>query len=303
MKRAVMCWRTVILVLMTGTGCVLFKTDEERNEVVHELNQAMSGCMHGFVMTCIEQTTTLADNLLKTSDVCIEHVPFMLQTYRIEGHKVINYYWSDYLLYGVRHLQEDDKKQVAWNECDALLNKIWVVRKAYKQLPNRLKQGEPHPQPLGRDPVVTITHMDKSPNPSDSQAFVHWNNWTAWQWRGPPNGIPEEIETFRQNVVRVVSAPKYARHYHSYVRAIPLFSKDTLEAEKDTPLIDVEKTRYHIRSAVRYPYLLIPVPEKKSPFPAVQEYTPGDKFKVRQDYNGKPNYFLIETFKGESWEK
>jgi len=286
--------------LMMCVGCVLLKSEEEWNEVVCELTKRTTGHFEGFYMTCVEQTNGSADTALKTSDVCIV-CRYELQVYRIEGNTIKNYYWSDYVRYGVEVLQEDDDKQTAWKECQHLIDKLWTMRKALEQLPSRLGQVETHSQPLENSPAVTITKIH-----SDF-FFAHkfgvlteatnWNNWAAWQWAGVPEEVPEGIEAFRQNAVQVASAPKYARSYRSYVRAVPLFTQEALEAEKDTPLIDLEQTRYHVRSAMRYPYLLIPVPERKSPF-YFKEYTPGDKFKVRYDNNGEPCYFLIETFIG-----
>jgi hypothetical protein len=128
---------------------------------------------------------------------------------------------------------------------------------------------------------------------------VQWGVWWARKWLGTPDGVPPEVGAFRQAVAQALTLPEYERCYPSYVRAVPLFTEEEIEAEKDTPTI-IGGVSYHIAYATRYPYALIPVPEKESPFPAGQAYTPGDRFKVRHaDYGeGLPPYFLIETFRG-----
>ena len=85
------------------------------------------------------------------------------------------------------------------------------------------------------------------------------------------------------------------KNYNSYLRAVPLFTDADYDAEKDTPVIDFKNTRYHVRNAMQYPYLLIPISGWGSPFPTAKKYTPGDKFKIRDDYYGD-YYYLIETF-------
>ncbi|MCL2103625.1 MAG: hypothetical protein FWH21_01000 [Kiritimatiellaeota bacterium] len=291
-----------VFALMMCVGCVSV-WDKKRNEVVYDLSRKpiynskiqVDSFGFNFEITCIEQTKGLNDNSVKVSDVCIAS-GFMLQTYRIQGNRIVNYHWSDYLLYGVRHLQEDDKKQTAWKECETLIDKMWAMRKAHEQLPNRLVQSETRPQRLGNSPVVTITAMREGLwIPSTPNSSTHWNNWAAWQWAGAPDEVPEAIEVFRQSAVQVASVPKYVKSHLAYLRAIPLFTEEELEVEKDTPLIDLQEARYHIRNAIRYPCLLIPIPKGQSLFRTTLNYTPGDKFRVSYG----DGYMLIETFKGE----
>ena len=294
----------VCTLLMMCAGCALFKTDRERNEVVSRLDEEKNTFWGygSFGLTCIEQTTASADNGLKISDVCIQYPSYMLQMYRIEGDKVVNYHWSDHLLYGVYYLQDDNTQRAAWDECQALIDKIWAMRKAQKQLPNRAGQSETFPQPQEKGSIVTVTHIELTGNSfKDAKGIVHLRNlWAARQWAGTPNDVPAEIEAFRQNALQAVSVPEYRGYYSSYVRAIPLLTKEALEAEQDTPLLG-RGQRYHVKAALQYPYLLIPVPEGRPPV-SITGYKPGDKFKfkVLQDCNGEPCYFLIETFKGEA---
>jgi hypothetical protein len=108
------------------------------------------------------------------------------------------------------------------------------------------------------------------------------------------------IEAFYQFTIQQTSSPEHARSYPAYMRAIPLLTEEDLKSEKDTPIIDVEKARYHVGFAIRHPYMLIPVPEKKSPFPAVKKYAPGDKFKANYLDD---TWHLVETFAGEGISK
>ena len=112
--------------------------------------------------------------------------------------------------------------------------------------------------------------------------------------------VPFAVEVFYQIGMRETSQPRHKKNYPSFMRALPLFTEEDLKAEKDKPVLDWNKVRYHVRFAVAYPYALIPVPEKESPFPEVKEYVPGDTFRVKNmdRVKGEPPYYLIETFKG-----
>ena len=300
-----LCWCAVVSVaLMMCAGCALFKTDRERNEVVSRLDEEKNTFWGygSFGLTCIEQTTASADTGLKVSDVCIQYPSLMLQVYRIEGDKVVTHHWSEHLLYGMYHLQCDNNQRAAWDECQTLIDKIRAMREAHKRLPNRLGQSETFPQPQEKSSIVTVTHMELTEDSfRDTKGVVHPSVcWAARQWAGTPNDVPEEIEAFRQNALQSVSVPEYRGYYSSYVRAIPLLTKEALEAEQDTPLLG-RGQRYQVKAALQYPYLLIPVPEGRPPV-SITGYKPGDKFKfkVLQNCNGVPCYFLIETFKGEA---
>jgi len=124
--------------------------------------------------------------------------------------------------------------------------------------------------------------------------FSTWNHWTVRQWAGRPDDAPAEIGALCQAVVQMLSTPECKQRYRSYFRVVPLFTKAELEAEKKTPLINLEKSPYYVRRAIASPYILFPVFGGGRPFPSAWKYKPGDKFKFR-DGN---NYYLIETFKG-----
>jgi hypothetical protein len=208
--------------------------------------------------------------------------PF-LQTYRIADRKVFNCRWTDRL---------DDWD---WSGAEVVVTKWFAMRQASRQLPNRLEQSDRPSKPLKHGSAVTITSMGCDfGRPPSLPEYVTWGNWGARQWIGTSDEVPAEIETFCQAMTQAVSVPEYVKSYRSYLRAVPLFTETDLLAEKDTPLIKLKKTHYHTRYAVQHPYLLIPIPKQEPPFPFIQEYTPGDKFKIRED----ECYFLIETFIG-----
>ena len=256
-------------------GCAMVKTDEERNEVLRSNYRIEAD---GHLVINIEQSNVSANNTSKQSDVYVQSAP-LLQTYRIEGRKIINCRWVDT---GV-DLEWPDKVHPV------------ILWQTLQQLPNKLlEQNGTSSNLLENNSAVTITAMRWD---LDSPIPEAWAQWTALQWTGAHEEVPATVKEFRQTIINAVSKPKYVKKYRSYLRAVPLFTKEALDAEKNTPLVKLDETSYHIRNAVRYPYLLIPVPEKKVPFPAMQEYNPGDKFKVQ--YYGSEAYYLIETFKGK----
>ena len=306
-----------VIAAMIGAGCALLTPDEERNEVVRDFERYW---IDGASVFCIEEARISTGNAIKVSDVYVVG-DGVLQTYRIEGRKVINYHWLDNrnrFAIPKNTVTEDEKKAFSTKEC--------VMREAFWELPNRLAQGD---MPfLSYDTTVTIIsmwHMVFFTPPLSSIAgpiiwdtqsaqqwtqiyadnleevtlrfkrFCTWNEWHARQWIGTPEETPMAIEAFRQAMEQAVSAPECARKYRSYLRAVPLFTEADAEADRGSPVIDPKKARYHVHCALQHPYLLIPVPEWVSPFPAVPRYKPGDKFKVREG----GNYFLIETFKGK----
>ena len=262
-----------VLALMMCAGCAFMSERAEwQNEVV---SGNVWDIADGHYVINLEQASGSTDNAVRSGDVYIESGPF-LQAYRIEGRKVFNCRWVNCGY---------SNHVVTPETC-----------KAIGQLPNWLEQNDTLPKPLASSPVVTLTEVSWNAFAPPSPETFTWSRWTARQWVGTPEEVPEEVETLRQNITQAVSAPECVKKYRSYLRAVPLITKESLEAEKDTPLIDLEKTRYHAQCSLAKPYLLIPIPERKSPFPTVRNYTPGDKFKVsyRDGY-----YYLIETFQGQ----
>ena len=96
----------------------------------------------------------------------------------------------------------------------------------------------------------------------------------------------------RPQTIRAALALPDIRNYPAYLRAIPLITDAEIAATKDFPLVDLEKTRLNVHYAVKAPYIFLPIPPKRSPFPTLKNFTPGNKVKV--DYRGE--CFLIETF-------
>ena len=103
----------------------------------------------------------------------------------------------------------------------------------------------------------------------------------------------------RPQTIRTALALPDIRNYPAYLRAIPLMTEADITAAKDIPLMDLEKTRKNVHHAVRAPYIVLPIPPKRSPFPTLKNFTPGDKVKV--NYEG--GSFLIETFVNGDIEK
>ena len=270
-------WCTVTAVaLMLCAGCAMFESGESQNEVLRTNYSIVSD---GHIAINIEQANGSTDNASKTVDVYVLSAP-LLQAYRIEGRKVSNCRWVE---------EGEDIDWVDDVHPFALWNRL-------RELPNKLEQKETQFHVLVGDSVVSVTTMGwglYSPPPDAWGGF-----WTARQWAGTSDEVPAFIEAFRQTIVQAVSTPKHRKKYRSYLRAVPLFTEADLEAEKNTPLIDLRKTGYHVQCSTQYPYLLIPVSWYEKPFPVVRNYTPGDKFKV-QYYDSDSIYFLIETFRGK----
>ena len=284
MKRIVKIVLGVCALTMIGAGCALVDEEGSRNEVLRSYLRYVAD---GAGVICVEQERVSTDNnVSKISDVytCCDS---RLQAYRIENRKVVNYRWSDSPYYS------QDKAIMA--DYDAFWGKVDPLYKTLCQLPNRLEQDMILVRTLGNCPTVTVTQMGWF---LGDPMFPHaWLYWGALQWTGTHEEAPAEIEEFCQAVAEVFPALQYARKYRSYLRAIPLFTDADIEAEKNTPLINENRTRYHVRRAIQHPYLLIPVHEQRSPLPN-RSYRPGDKFKVKCEWGGKAYYFLIETFKG-----
>ena len=223
-------------------------------------------------------------------DVFLLRASHLLQIYRIENRTVTQCYFLT---------NDDSALDIIGQECFSVFN-------ALLRLPNILKPDravsfnseERHP--------VTIVNTRSGFREIDldmlnQKDFVEWNGLWAWKWTGTSNETPAEFDMFHQMALQSFSSPEYARDYPSYVRAIPLFTEAELEAEKDTPIIDLseplkdaKRGHYHVVYAIGFSYALIPVPENRSPFPAVRKYTPGDKFKAEN----LGRWYLIETFKG-----
>ena len=274
MKVAVKAVLSVIALLLMA-GCCERRADEYNNEVVLAYAGVHS---RGDGVMCFEwedpQTPEIRDVLVLSSGG-------ILQVYRLEGRAVTQYYFPT---------DRDYRRDTSGKE-------DYAAFLAFRQLPNILKPDSILPRVSGEHPIVAIIdmhtlapdHLTPSPN------VLVWDDWwKVRKWVGVTNDVPPVIATYYQYYIQTTALPENQRSYLSYLRAVPLLTKEELDKEKDTPIIDVEKARYHAQRAIYKPYVLFPIPEKKSPFPAVRKYTPGDKFKVKF----RDEYFLIETFAG-----
>jgi len=267
--------------LMMCAGCTIMPPEwvGYQNEIVGRLNRREKGRTY---VTCVEQASISTNHALNVRNVYVMSFPFV-QAYRIEGRKVFDCRWTDRM---------DDWD---WRAGGIISSKWMTLLEVSRKLPNRLGQNDQLAQPLESCSAVTVTEMGCEP--SDLLSGSEFGTWGAWggrQWAGTSNEAPAAIEAFCQTVEQALSVPECVKNYHSYVRAVPLFTDADYDAEKDTPLIKLSDTRYHANCAIRHPYVLIPVPEGWSPLPAVRGYTSGDKFKVRDG----TCYLLIETFSG-----
>ena len=267
-------------VLLMVTGCGDNRTNEYSNEVVLSFREVHS---QGDRMWCFEKKDPQSPEI---RDVVSSSSRCVLQVYRIEGHAVTQCYFITNLFDRGNALNKVFEKEggAAWE--------------AIRRLPNVLKTDwVPKPIPQNH-PVFSIVDMCIPPPmfPEPRPNEVVWDeHWCVHKWTGDAQDIPTEVETLHQNIIHAISSPSNTRSYSSYLRAVPLLTKEEVEVEKDTPVIDVTKARYHAQHAIYKPYVLFPIPEAKSPFPTVRKYTPGDKFKVRLG----DEYFLIETFVGK----
>jgi len=292
MKMKVVCWcSATAVVLVVSTGCVILSEwEENRNEVVYSFYRMLT---HGVGITCVEQTSNLICHDLKTTDVFIDASPAILQTYRIEGRKIVNCRWTN-RFHDLCDLDTDEEYNTAYDKHEVFIEKESNLREMFRQQPNRLTQRDTHPSPLKNGSIVTVTGIGWGPFLPLPETLT-WSCWSARQWAGISSEAPVEIEAFCQAIAQVVSAPECVKHYRSYLRAVPLFTEADMEAEKKTPLVKLDVTRYHVKNAIQYPYTLFPI--YGSPFfSSARTYKPGDKFKVQQEYEGEVYYFLIETF-------
>ena len=277
------CWCVAMAVtLMMCAGCAIMTEffGERKNEITRGYYWITAD---GKGVICVEQKTASTNNALKACNVYVIDFPFV-QRYRIENRKVSNCRWADRL----NNWDRDQDKVIE--------RKLAVLFESPRQYPNRLRQTDNPSQLLESDSVVTMTEMGSFfGDPISLPGFVTWGGFGVHQWMGTPSEVPEPIEQLRQGIEQVLSTPEHIKHYKSYLRAVPLFTKEEIEAEKDTPLIDEEKMCYHVQYAMNHPYVLFPL--SGSPFKSIfRKYTPGDKFKV-QYYHNSEAYFLIETFK------
>ena len=290
-----------VFALMAVSGC-LTKTNPDGTRVARdwvvnllgpsaeqkEIMDSFSYCAQGSGAACIEKIHITTNGTLKVRDVYVSADMFW-QSYRIQGKRVVSYRWPDYYSDSHGSVVQDgafrDKQSAMW--------------KTLHQLSSKLEYREASPVSLESDSAVIVTSMIELGLSLPSSDSFTWTYWNAWQWALASSEAPEEIDAFCQAVEQFLSAPEYEKQCSSYLRAVPLFTKEALDAERNTPVVKQESIHYLARFARRYPYLLIPMSGRSAPFYSIaKKYTPGDKFKVREEWDGQVYYYLIETFAG-----
>ena len=290
----------VLLFCMAVAGLFVWDRyyDHSGNEWRNDVMLYLRGRQDDIRVTYMEYTSDS-----KACDAYVFDASRILQTYRIEGSRVLNFRSLWY-----RHWHDERR------------NKFYAPDETLNQLPNVLESEAVPLQSPNDGPSVTIVDISTVIwGATGSVNMVRWGDrWRAQKWTGTPDEAPAEVEVFRQRMAQAqtqatpISRITYVDYYKdvyplwtrkaatlpgigdypAYLRAIPLFTEKELEARKDTLLIDLEKARPNVQVAVQQPYTLLPISPKRSPFPKARKFTPGDKFRV----NYKGDWFLIETF-------
>jgi len=326
-RRMVMKVTMGLSVLLMLVGCQeklpeRHKEEEVLNEVIDTIMRIR---LHGVFITCIEQKGVPSDSSSKEYNVYLMNAGRVLQTYRIENNKVLNVRslkanhlgstttHEEYRDAFVTVLGGDNKTKITSERIIDLFSML-----DFTHLPNMLNLNNRTPLSFESSPTITMVDMNiYMPLSQIPPNRVYWNNWLVRKWTGTPDETPIAIKAFCQSMMEIEAKPSpceytyfledYPRlarivaslpdigNYPAYLRAVPLFTWEEIEAEKDVPFIELDKTRKNVHYAVQYPYTLFPIPPNRSPFPAVRKYTPGDKFRVSYG-NG---LYLIETFIGE----
>jgi len=285
---------------MVMTGCRTNEVYElERNEVIARLCYRPFGSESPADPSKMFYVEVKEDNSISSKEIFFLNYGFLAQSYYIENDIVKNYRWSDGLLNNTaQELQ------------------VW------------LDQHNMHETKAETEEITAVfvgCRWDEDSSAPLKEALKRL------KWVGLSHEAPNIIKDFCDSVTADVNnpfpwlspIPQYGRRvYPSYLRAIPLLSENERAQAENIPLVDIE--RYYITFACKSPYTLIPIQEKDSPFPALNKpYEPGcDKVRVKLDvqlwvgierdpktgwlgrsiYKDVPFYFLIETFKGESWD-
>jgi hypothetical protein len=299
----------IIFVLIILTRVVYWEytnrsSAEELNDVMLSLRRSRAP---GNVTYIEQKNTSTGDRDVTTYDIYVLNGWWVLQMCRIKNGALQNF----------RSLNALDLSDYTGEAMYPTTYKI------IEQLPNNMLQQDKLPSNFPTDtPITTIINMSiprdwGKPIPAD--IAIWGGDWWIRRWTGTFSEVPIAVEAFCQRMIQVessnsgwcadlfkntshwftartVAALPDIRDYPAYLRAIPLFTEEALEAEKDTPLIALEEARQNVHYAVQYPYIFFPIPPKRSPFPTARKYTAGDKFRV--NYEG--GCFLIETFVNES---
>ena len=308
----------VVMVVIVAFFALFAVFDKYRYRMPDEkLNEVAFDAVRGKALldvTYVERKNTSNENGAECYDVYVLSAGRTLQTCRIENGVLFNF----------RTLNNYDLSGKEGDE-------VYCAGEALNLLPNVLQSDMKPSNYSENNPVITVVKL-KDPRPHPYSMVVPnmgntiaWaDDWWAQKWIGTSNDAPMVIEAFCQLMIQEEASHREAimgffselgarsprtawaaaalpdiRNYPAYLRAVPLMTEAEIAAAKDIPLVDLEKTRLNVHYAVRYPYVFLPIPPKRSPFPMLKKYTPGNKVKV--NYGGE--CFLIETFVNGSVEQ
>ena len=289
---------------MMGMTALLVAGCGERlpDEMLNDVFCGFSGtrdAVDGASITYIESQNLSTTHVFK--NICVFTSLCVLQTYRLENNRIVDF----------RCLNYRDLKN------HAIYQDYVIASETLNQQPNLLQlENEPL---LSLENGLNIIVDMYYPSRWDEKTIappnrILWDRWRVQKWVGTSDEVPSEIEMFFKNAILATLSPTQSciedygkfgrsteraaavlpdiRNYPAYLRAVPVFTEKEVEAERDTPLVNLELTRQNVQYAIKFPYILFPIPPGRSPFPSIRNYTAGDKFKV----NVGNECFLIETF-------
>ena len=296
----IICWCAIVVVMLTLCATVLVPWRKQQEATSWNLSEVIGFVF--FYTDCVlyvEKETESADSK-EVFFLCEGPVLPLTQYYIIEGSAVKNYHWGP-----------DHEKDVYVHS--------WLNRMA---LPAQTQTSGKEAN--AREAATSITSIANLWKPNDFNTRPT-ETFDVLKWSGATDKTSHGVIDFCNFIIANACGPAYAKNnpfswrsnkstehdysslsqyghriYPSYMRAIPLFTEEELTRAKDVPLIDGEGN-VPVQIAADAPYLLIPIKDKKSPFPSLgKPYEPGrDRVRFQA---GIERHFLIETFKGEGWK-
>ena len=353
------CWGVLTAVALI-LGAIMLMAWREREKIPDWQRNEVISCLTRYFNISNPPSTPYEMYYVERTDISRKEVyflnkNFLVQAYTIEGDSVKDYRWDPGLYEKDVGYNFDIDLLRYWFQRALNPSCPLETHLEKKLVQSRYTIPPIKPQPLaetGSNVIITTaisvdcTWNFLIPSPPSSPSALKLLTWS-----GMTSEEPGIIMDFCTSVITEAGKPEYAKNnplswkswspervncifpwqpkgfhagyriYPSYLRAIPLHTKEEREQAKDIPLIDDEENFYPfhilfspqrvmsfseecknhlIAFAVNSPYTLIPVPDKDSPFPVLNKpYEPGhDKVRVKRDFGV---YFLIETFKGEGW--
>jgi len=310
-RMKVVCWSTVALMAMVWTGCCkngktneiqVMTPDAANNEVVQHLKYYRykeETPFTPFQSVYVEKVDA------SRKEICFLNVMFLAQAYTIEGDTIANYRWFSGTNWDYGREYE---YRLLWYWLVRTLHPSTNANTSYEERLVAMQVAEQQaPEVQSNATTTTVIHADYTFN---LMGPTRTSSLELLKWSGETSKTLGVVTSFCKAITADVGKPEHM--YPSYLRAIPLYTEEEREQAKDIPLIKLsldfffyEGVDYHVAFDVRAPYMLIPVPEKGSPFSSLNKpYEPGrDKVRVKCSYEGSPDiYFLVESFKGEGWK-